>query len=91
MLTKKVGIREFKAQMGTYMQLVKEGNIVILTERGKPIGQITPLPTSLEERRRRLIETGFVKWSGRKLKPRKPTIKLRGNKTMADLVIEGRE
>ena len=65
MLTKKVGIREFKAQMGAYMQLVKEGNIVILTERGKPIGQITPIPTSLQERRRKLIETGFVKWSGR--------------------------
>lgn len=91
MLTKKVGIREFKAQMGAYMQLVKEGNVVILTERGKPIGQISPIPTSLQERRRKLLESGFVKWSGRKLKPRKPTTKLRGNKTMADLVIEGRE
>ena len=91
MITKKVGIREFKAQMGAYMALVKQGNIVILTERGKPVGQISPLPASLEERHRKLIESGIVKWSGRKLKPRKPTTKLRGNKTMAELVIEGRE
>lgn len=91
MITKKVGIRELKAQMGMYMDLVKAGNIVVITERGKPIGQITPLPISLEERRRRLMETGFVKWSGRKLRPRKPTTRLRGNKTMAELVIEGRE
>jgi antitoxin (DNA-binding transcriptional repressor) of toxin-antitoxin stability system len=91
MITKRVGMREFKAQMSAYMQLVKQGNIVILTERGKPIGQITPLPASLEERHHKLLESGFAKWSGRKLKPRKPTTKLRGNKTMAELVVEGRE
>lgn len=91
MITKKVGIREFKAQMGAYMQLVKQGNIVILTERGKPIGQITPLPASLAERNRQFIESGYAKWSGRKLRPYKPTIKLRGNKTMSELLLEDRD
>ncbi len=91
MTTKTVGIREFKAQMGAYLRQVKQGKVLVITERGKPIGQLVPMPTSLEERRRKLMETGFVKWSGRKLRPRKPTTKLRGTKTMAELVIEGRE
>ncbi len=91
MATTTVGIREFKAQMSAYLRQVKQGKILVITERGKPIVQLTPTPTSLEERRRKLIETGFVKWSGRRLKPRRPTTRLRGNKTMAQLVIEGRE
>lgn len=91
MISKKVGIREFKAQMSAYMKLVKKGNIVILTERGKPIGQITPLRLSLEERTHELMAAGVVKWSGRKLRPYKPTIKLRGSKTMSELLLEDRE
>ncbi len=65
MATTSVGIREFKTQMSAYLRQVKQGKTLVITERGKPIGQITPIPTSLQERRRKLIETGFVKWSGR--------------------------
>jgi hypothetical protein len=32
-----------------------------------------------------------IAWSGHKIRPFKPTVRLRGKKTIADLVIENRE
>ncbi len=91
MTTKTVGIRELEAQLGAYLQQVKDGTILVITERGKPIGRIVPIRPSLEERTRELMEAGLIKWSGRKLKPRNPGPRLLGNRTAAELLLEDRD
>ena len=67
-----VGIRELKAHLSAYIQHVKNGDIVIITEHGKPVGQIMPIRESIEERMQALIDAGFLLWSGERLQPVEP-------------------
>jgi prevent-host-death family protein len=86
-----VGIRELKAQISKYMRRVKEGQTLVITERGKPIGRIIPAEQTLEERMLRLVEAGIVKWNGKKLEPRDPIAVNRGPRQISDLVVEDRD
>ena len=86
-----VGIRELKAQLSKYLQRVKEGHTLVITERGKPIGRIVPVGETLEERVQRLVEAGIVKWNGKKLEPHEPAGINRGDKLMSDIVSEDRK
>ncbi len=86
-----VGIRELKARLSTYMQRVQGGATVIITERGKPVGQIIPISSTTEQKLADLQQAGLVMWNGRKLPPYTPTAKARGKKTIADILIEDRE
>jgi hypothetical protein len=45
----------------------------------------------LRERVDALRKAGAIAWSGRRLRPAKPAGKVRGTKTVADLVVENRE
>jgi len=86
-----VGIRELKSQLSRYVRQVKSGATVVITERGKPVGRIVPLEPSLETRLQQLVETGHIAWSGCKLAPRVPVARTRGERTVADLLLEDRE
>jgi hypothetical protein len=48
-------------------------------------------PKTLRERVKALRRTAAIQWSGRRLRPAKPVGKIRGSRTVADLVIENRE
>ena len=61
-----VGIRELKANLSAYLQKVKEGATIVITEHGKPIGRLTPLPKSRQERIQAMIDAGLIRWSGKK-------------------------
>jgi prevent-host-death family protein len=60
-----VGIRELKNRLTQYLRRTKQGEEVIITERGKPIALIQPIrsvehPVSLEARLAKLAAQGFV-------------------------------
>jgi prevent-host-death family protein len=85
-----VGIRELRSNLRAYLQRVRDGEDVIVMERGKPIARLTPVEeqrTTLE----RLIEEGLV------TPPREPKTpidleslpRMRGG-TLSELVIEQR-
>jgi prevent-host-death family protein len=94
-----VGIRELKTRLGTYMQRVRAGGTVIITDRGKPVGRIIPVKSSPEAQVQELMQAGLVAWSGTKLRRRPtgtpggraPVARTRGKTTVADLLIEDRE
>jgi hypothetical protein len=46
---------------------------------------------ALRERIEALGRTGACAWSGRRVRPAKPAGKVRGNRTVADLVVENRD
>ncbi len=87
-----VGTRELKNKLSQYLRRVKAGETIIITERGKTIGQIMPAPVTLEEKMKALAAAGFLEWSGKKLKPkpRKPTIINKSDRLVSDLVVEDR-
>jgi prevent-host-death family protein len=63
MLSQNVGIREVKTNFSRLMKRVQEGQEIIITDRGKPIGKIISISLeilSLEERLRTLENQGLL-------------------------------
>jgi prevent-host-death family protein len=86
-----VGVRELKTRLSEYLQRVKAGQTLVITERGKPVGRIVPVQQSLEERLQGLIEAGLAEWNGKQFQPGEPVVVNRGDRQVAELVVEGRE
>jgi antitoxin (DNA-binding transcriptional repressor) of toxin-antitoxin stability system len=84
-----VGIRELKAHLSHYVRLAREGERVIVTDRGEEVAElraVTPVHPGL----RKLIDSGMVKWSGGKPGPLPGPIKIRGG-PISDTVLKLRE
>ena len=86
-----VGIRELKAQLSHYVQQVKAGATLVITERGRPVGRIVPIKPSVETQVQELVQAGLVAWSGRKLGPLTPPAQAPNYQTVAELLLENRE
>ena len=63
----------------------------MITERGKPIGQIVPFKVSMEERMQGMVAAGLAEWDEQKLKPYKPLAVNRGERQVSDLVVKERQ
>lgn len=85
-----VGIRDFKTHMSRYMQQVKDGATLVITEHGKPVGRVIPVTLSLEEQMQELIEAGLVAWDGNKLRP-VPRVANTTARNVSDLLLEDRD
>jgi prevent-host-death family protein len=86
-----LSISELRAGLSCYLAQVQAGMILVVTVRGKSVAQIMPFTQSLEDRMQALVGAGFIQWSGRKLRCRKPVARTRGERTVADLLIEDGE
>ena len=86
-----VGVRDLKACLSEYLRRVREGQVVVITDHGKPVGRIIPDHTSVEESARELVKAGLVAWNGKKLPRRKPVAVNRGDKLASDIVVEMRD
>ena len=86
-----VGVKELKTRLSKYLREVKRGRSIIITERGKPIGQIIPRDIPMEDRITMMIQSGLVEWNGKKLEPIKPIVKNRSARLISDLLVEMRE
>lgn len=87
----RAGIRELKAHLSAYLRRVKAGGTVIITERGEPIGRIVPLSQPREVQLEALQQAGLIAWSGEKLPPLAPVAQAKGERTVAELLLEDRE
>lgn len=87
----RAGVRDLKARLSAYLRRVKTGGTVLITERGKPVARIVPVGRTLSERVRPLEQAGLLAWNGKKLGPLQPVARVRGRRTVADLLIEDRE
>jgi len=86
----KVGIEELKRELNKYLGLARSGQTIIVTRRGKPIGQIMPVKAALEERLHGMVAAGLAEWNGQRLTPYKPVAINRGDRQVSDLVVEDR-
>ena len=55
-----VGVRELKNQLSSYLDLVKAGEEITVTEHGRAIARLTALAPDVD-RRAALIEAGIVR------------------------------
>ncbi len=88
---KRIGIRELKSTLSECVREVRAGRTIVVTDHGQPVARIIPEALSLRERVEALRRAGAIAWNGRRLGPAKPAGKVRGTKTVADLVVENRE
>jgi len=61
MQTTSVGIRDAKMHLSKYLKMVQQGTEVIITDRGRPVGKISPIHTKdlpLKERIKRMEDLG---------------------------------
>jgi prevent-host-death family protein len=68
----RIGIREAKVNLSKLLKNVQKGKEIILTDRGKPVGKIVPMPADslpLAERVHELERQGWIE--PRKKKPMK--------------------
>ena len=88
----KVGLREANMHFSKYVKLVRQGQEVVVTERGTPIAVIKPLAREggPEQRVRLLEEQGVLKRSSRSAIPSGSPIAIKG-RSIADTVSEERE
>jgi prevent-host-death family protein len=86
-----VNVRELKSKLSHYLRLTKSGKSVVITERGTPIGRIVPTAAPIEDRIEAMAQSGLLLWNKHKLKPMSPVARVRGKRTVAELMIEDRE
>ena len=88
---RRIGIRELKSKLSQCVREVKMGATIVVTEHGKRVARLVPEADSLEERINTLRNAGSVQWSGRRLGVVKPAVRVRGKRTVSDIVVENRE
>jgi prevent-host-death family protein len=83
-----VGVRELRNNLRAYLDRVRAGEEVVVTERGKPVARITP--AAWEQTLERLIAEGTVTPASRPRTPIRPDeiVEVRGSVT--DLLLEDR-
>ncbi|MGH7318445.1 MAG: type II toxin-antitoxin system Phd/YefM family antitoxin [Candidatus Rokuibacteriota bacterium] len=86
-----VGVRELKARLSAYLREVKAGHTIVITEHGQQVGRIVPAGQSVDDRLHAMRQAGMLAWSGRRLQPGSPVARVRGKRTVADLLVEERE
>jgi prevent-host-death family protein len=84
----KIGIRDLKAHLSSYLEKVQKGHTIIITSHGKPIAQLTPAQEELMARVKALQSAGLIAWSGKKLKPSKPVMINKTKKLASDIILE---
>ena len=89
-----VGVRELKNRLTEYLRRTKQGEEVVVTERGKPVALLRPIdtgqqPASLEARLARLAAGGFLTLPTRKRLRRIRRVKV-GGTPISKMILEDR-
>ena len=87
-----VGARELKTRLGTYLRRVREGQRILVTDRGIPVAELRGLDTNetLEGRLQRLEAAGLVSRPVRRVLEPLRAVRSRGS-SAAEAVVEDRE
>jgi prevent-host-death family protein len=88
-----VGARELKTRLGAYLQQVRQGRTLVVTDRGQPIAELRPLagPADEDATLARLQALGAVTRAERRpLAPFRP-IRPRGGTLVSDAIVADRD
>lgn len=90
MAERAISVRELKERLSHYLRLVREGETVVVTQRGVPVARLAPVGRTLEQQLASLRDIGLIEWSGQKLQPSSPPIRLRKGKSISEILVEER-
>jgi prevent-host-death family protein len=97
-LVMNVSVGDLKARLSRYLKDARAGRDVVVTSRGRPIGRLLAIPEQTDEdlageellRRLELISGVRVGTGGKPLGAKRPVKIRRGQKTLAETVLEDR-
>jgi len=61
---REVGIRELKNRLSEYLRLVREGEVVMVTDRGEAIAELRPASGGLDPALAEAVRRGWLRWGG---------------------------
>lgn len=62
-----VGVRELRDKLSEYLRRVRRGELLVITDRGRPIGELSPAAAGRGvERARELVRRNVATWNGGK-------------------------
>jgi prevent-host-death family protein len=47
-LSERVGVRELRQNLSVYLRRVQKGESLVVTDHGRPVARLTPLPASVD-------------------------------------------
>lgn len=86
----KAGIRKAKSQLSSYIKKVKQGEIIIITERGVPVARLSPIYEQATVDITSMLKEGLVVWQGGKPGSKAPYKINKYSKAAAEMVSEDR-
>ncbi len=85
-----IGVRALKDNLSQYLRRAKQGERIIVTDRGHPIVVLSPVQERPNAQSAwNLVESGFAQWAGGKPKGASNPPKVRGKAT-SEVVLEDR-
>ncbi len=84
------GIREVKNRFSEYIRRVKQGEIILITERNVPVAKLVPIQGDEQLPVLTLVEQGIASWRGGKPRGIAVPPAIRGAASVATLVVEDR-
>jgi prevent-host-death family protein len=89
-----VGSRELKTRLGSYLERVRRGETLLVTDRGEPVAELRPVARAenlTDAALRRMAAEGLItRGTGAPLRKFKP-IRLRGGISAADTISADRD
>jgi prevent-host-death family protein len=88
-----VGSRELKNRLGKYLRLVRQGETIVITDRGEPVAELRPLEparSDLTKKLQRLVARGSISLPKRDIRSVRPPLRLPGV-SLSDAIAEDRE
>lgn len=85
MRERRIGVGELKADLNRFLAEVRAGTTLLVTDGDERVARVIPEPDVTQEVRAAAKDAGIV-WSGRRLKKRMPSVRLRGEGSIADIV-----
>ena len=88
-----VNVRELRNNLPRYLRRLESGERFTVTRRGKVVGRLEPpeLESDDDAWLWKMVREGKASWSGKKLSPEMPTVRLKGEgPTLSEMIIEDR-
>lgn len=86
-----VGIRELKANLSRYLERVRLGARLLITDRGRPIATITAVAEAADvDWAHQIVAEGSATWSGGKPTGANKPAKLKRRRTASSVILEDR-
>ena len=89
MRERRVAVEELEADPSGCLERVRNGTTLLVTDGEERVARLIPESEAVKQARAALDAAGIA-WSGRRLKKRKPSVRLRGGGSISDIVRENR-